>query len=169
MKILLARFSRRLACALLTGAVLAVPALAEGSSANTEGGPTEVTSSQAGGVAEVQDRVEARAREYLEALRLNDWQTAYQMHLEAQDGSLSPLAFRRELSRVSPTIEGFKIVDVSISDTGVATVKASVTYRLPQLFKPYTSQLKMEWLLRDGEYFRRAMERPGPKPTLPLP
>jgi hypothetical protein len=108
--------------------------------------------------------VEARAKSYLEALRLNDWHTAYSMELGRIDGNLTPFSFMRAIRATGVRVLNYEITNVSVGTDGKASVEAKVAYRMPQLFNPYESSLRTDWVLRDGSLYRydQTMELSGP-------
>lgn len=105
-------------------------------------------------------QVEARAGGYLEALRLQDWQTVYRMELGSKDGTLSPLAFMQQFANRGAKVLQYEITNVSVGGPGAASADATVTYNLPQLFKPYTAPLHTDWVLRDGQLYRYHPKEP---------
>lgn len=143
---------------LWTGVIRAgEPPAGQASQGQTAQGKT--TSEQAATLTSAQ--AEARATAYLEALRLNDWQTAYRMHLAALDGNLTPLAFMQQTASTGVKVLSYKITNVTIPQPDKAFVEAAVTYEVPQLFKPYRAPLKTEWVLRDGQLYRVAEKVKG--------
>jgi len=96
-------------------------------------------------------RISATA--YLEAIRINDLATAYQMEYGSQDGSLSPLAFREVLPR--GVLLNYTITSTSLVD-GEGIVEADVSIQLPQLHSPYQTKRHMQWLVQDGKLYHKS-------------
>jgi len=108
--------------------------------------------------------VKARAKSYLEALRLNDWHTAYSMELGRIDGDLTPFSFMQAIRATGVRVLSYEITKVNLGSDGAASVEADVTYRVPQLFNPYKSHLRTDWVLRDGTLYRYDQVTGSPAP-----
>lgn len=121
-------------------------ALAAGASASSDDSAASSTLTE--------DDVRERSRAYLEAMRLNDLATAYAMELGAVDGTLTPLLFRQRAVGAGRAVREYEIQTVEV-DGDIAVVEAKVTYRYPQLLKPYETLEQFEWVARDGELYCR--------------
>jgi hypothetical protein len=101
-----------------------------------------------------EQRVRDRAAAYLEALRLNHLAGAYRMEAGYLDGSLTPLVFQESAIPFSGTLLKYTITAVTLQGEE-ATVEADVSYKLPQLRKPYANKMSMHWVTRNGEYYHQ--------------
>jgi hypothetical protein len=104
-----------------------------------------------------EQRVRDRAAAYLEALRLNHLAGAYRMEAGYLDGSLTPLVFQESAIPFSGTLLKYTITAVTLQGEE-ATVEADVSYKLPQLRKPYANKMSMHWVTRNGEYYHQLQQ-----------
>lgn len=102
-----------------------------------------------------QPQVEQRVRNYLDALKIRDLQTAYQMESGSLNGTLTADAFYRYMTSSSADLLSYEIQSVSVEGEK-ATVELTATYKYPQLSQPTSMPRKSHWLLINGQWYRGA-------------
>ena len=104
------------------------------------------------------DEVLAKATIYLEALKINDLASVYQMEFGSHDGSLSPLRFREIMPR--GVLMSYSPKSVTFED-GEAIVEADVTVLLPSMRTPYKTFRKLRWVRHNGQLYQKSKESEG--------
>lgn len=113
----------------------------------------------------VERLVEQRAVHYLEALRVNDFQTAYQMHSGSLDGSLTAYRFYQML-----TSSPLKLIDYEIESVRVnkdeADVRVVRVYDYYQMHHPLRVKRTLNLILVDGQWYLKTMNNAEMMPSL---
>jgi hypothetical protein len=106
-------------------------------------------------------QVEQRARLYMEALKIQDLQTAYKMYSGALDKTLTAADFWQRINASGSILLEYEITNVSVED-GKGTVQLNATYQYPQLREPLSSPRSLTWILIDGEWYIQSSKPKAP-------
>jgi len=108
-----------------------------------------------------QSRLEQRIHTYLEALVIQDLQTAYRMETGSRDGSLTAYAYYRQFATAPAIIAKYSLDAVQINGDS-ATAEVSLSYDYPQLHDLYTKKRSLTWVLIDGDWYFKTPDKSGP-------
>jgi len=95
---------------------------------------------------------------YLEALKLNDLNTAYHMETGSLDGTLTPLQFRERAFQGGKALLQYELGPVELEKYH-AMVIADIGIAVPPMRKPYPTKMRLKWVMREGKLMR---ETPPP-------
>ncbi len=105
-----------------------------------------------------EEMVLSQSKTYLEALKLNDLNTAYLMETGSLDGSLTPLRFREIAFQGGRALLNYQIESVT-RENAHALVIADIGISVPPMRTPYPTKIRLKWVMREGKLMR---ETPPP-------